>query len=148
MSNNSKTVNFEKLINKAFENMRMASYAIDCIMERIENPDLAELLRKQNEFYLDTTESLEQLAREHGVELNDINALAKTMSFISIKLKTLTDNDSTKLSEMLIQGTTMGITDAIKARREYETPNPDLMALVDRIIAHEEEFVDSLKTFL
>ncbi len=148
MSNNSKTVNFEKLINKAFENMRMASYAIDCIMERIENPALAELLRKQNAFYLDTTESLEQLAREHSVELNDINALAKTMSFISIKLKTLTDNDSTKLSEMLIQGTTMGITDAIKARREYSTPNPELMTLVDRIITHEEEFVDSLKTFL
>ena len=142
------STSFEKLINKAYENMRMASFAIDCIMERIENPDLAALLRKQNKFYLDTTNSIESLARTSNVELNDINAFAKTMSFISIKMKTLTDNDSTKLSEMLIQGTTMGITDAIKASREYQTSNEELKEIMDRIISHEEEFVDSLKTFL
>ncbi|MBE5730324.1 MAG: hypothetical protein E7350_00035 [Clostridiales bacterium] len=140
--------NFISLINKAYENVRMGSYAIDCIMERIENPKLAELMRKQNKFYLDSTLKIQELASQHEVKLSDVDVVAKTMSFVSIKLKTLTDNDSAKLSEMLVRGTTMGITDAIRARREYPVENTELTSIVDRIISHEEEFVDSLKTFL
>ena len=63
-------------------------------------------------------------------------------------MKTLTNNDSPKLAEMLIQGTTMGITDTLKAKNEYPTNNKELETIVERIIKHEEEFVDSLKTFL
>lgn len=140
--------NFTKLIKKSYENVRMASYAIDCIMERIQSPALAELVRKQNKFYLDATKDIESLAHAKEITLTDVNIVAQTMSLISIKLKTLADNDSAKLAEMLVQGTTMGITDAIKARREFHVDSPELVAIVDRIINHEEEFVDSLKTFL
>ena len=43
--------NTTKLLDEAYKNVRMASFAIDCIMEKIENPNLADLLRKQNKFY-------------------------------------------------------------------------------------------------
>jgi len=137
-----------ELLDRAYENVRMASYAIDCIMEKIENPNLADLLRKQNKFYLDTTTALEKLSHEINHEPKDINPMLKGTSFMSIKMKTLMNNDSPKLAEMLIQGTTMGITDTLKAKNEHETENEELSKLVDRIIKHEEEFVDSLKTFL
>lgn len=140
--------NFIQLINKTYENVRMASYAIDCIIEKIENQNLADLLRKQNKFYLDTTLEIEHLAKENEVELKDISPMLKGMSYVSIKMKTLTNNDSPKLAEMLIQGTTMGITDTLKAKNEYPTEDKKLSIIVDRIIHHEEEFVDSLKTFL
>ena len=140
--------NFEKLVNKAYENVRMASYAIDCIMERIENPELAELLRKQNKFYLDLTKEIEDIAKSKGVELEDIGMMAKAASYVSIKMKTMVDNDSSKLSEMLVQGTTMGITDSLKAKRAYPTEDERLTEVMDRLVSHEEEFVDSLKTFL
>jgi len=63
-------------------------------------------------------------------------------------MKTLINNDTPKFAEMLIQGTTMGITDTTKALSEYPTNDAELKAIVERIIQHEEEFVDSLKTFL
>ena len=142
-------VNNEKeLIDRAYENVRMGSYAIDCIMEKIENPELAELLRKQNKFYLDSVSSIQSLARNMGYEPKDVNVMAKGMSYMSIKTKTLMNNDSPKLAEMLVQGTTMGITDTLKAKKDYPTENEELNNIVDRIIKHEEEFVDSLKTFL
>jgi len=142
-------VNNEKeLIDRAYENVRMGSYAIDCIMEKIENPELAELLRKQNKFYLDSVSSIQSLARNMGYEPKDVNVMAKGMSYMSIKTKTLMNNDSPKLAEMLVQGTTMGITDTLKAKTDYPTENEELNNIVDRIIKHEEEFVDSLKTFL
>lgn len=140
--------NEQELIDRAYENVRMASYAIDCIMEKIENPELAELLRKQNKFYLDEVSAIQSLARGLNYEPKDVNVMAKGMSYMSIKTKTLMNNDSPKLAEMLVQGTTMGITDTLKAKTDYPTENEELKNIVDRIIKHEEEFVDSLKTFL
>ena len=137
-----------ELLDKTYENVRMASYAIDCIMEKIENEKFANLLRKQNEFYLETVTYIENLAEKLGHKLKDINLMQKSMSFVSIKMKTIMNNDSPKLAEMLIQGTTMGITDTIKAKNEFPTKNKDLNSITESIISHEEEFVDSLKTFL
>ena len=137
-----------ELLDEAYKNVRMASYAIDCIMEKIQNPELAELLRKQNKFYLDIVSSIDSLSKKLNHELKDINPMLKGMSFMSIKMKTIANNDSPKLAEMLIQGTTMGITDTLKAKTEYPTNSESLSLIIDRIIKHEEEFVDSLKTFL
>lgn len=140
--------NENELLNKAYENVRMASFAIDCIIEKIESPGLATLLRKQNKFYLETTLELEELSKALEIELKDINPMLKGMSYVSIKMKTIANNDSPKLAEMLIQGTTMGVTDTLKAKNEFEVDNNKLTTLVDKIITHEEKFVDSLKTFL
>ena len=140
--------NEQELIDRAYENVRMGSYAIDCIIEKIENGELAELLRKQNKFYLSEVSAIQSLARSLNYEPKDINVMAKGMSYMSIKTKTLMNNDSPKLAEMLVQGTTMGITDTLKAKTEFPTDNEELNSMVDRIIKHEEEFVDSLKTFL
>jgi len=49
---------------------------------------------------------------------------------------------------MLVQGTTMGITDTLKAKSDYPVDSEEMNQIVDEIIHHEEEFVDSLKTFL
>ena len=140
--------NQKELIDRAYENVRMASYAIDCIIEKIENPELAELLRKQNKFYLEEVSAIQSYARGIGYEPKDVNVMAQGMSYVSIKTKTLMNNDSPKLAEMLVQGTTMGITDTLKAKSEFESDSQELNNIVDRIIKHEEEFVDSLKTFL
>ena len=138
----------KELADRTYENVRMASYAIDCIIEKIENPKLVELLRKQNKFYLEMVTRIEGFAKENNFELKDISPILKGMSYISIKMKTFANNDSPKLAEMLIQGTTMGVTDTLKAITEFENAGEEICTLAKDVVSHEEEFVDSLKTFL
>ena len=138
----------ENLLDKAYENVRMASYAIDCIMERIKDEGLAELIRKQNKFYLDCVTDLERIACQEGIRIKDISMMLKGMSYLSIKTKTAINNETAYLAELLVRGTTMGITDMIKSKNEFPCTQSELCAVVERIISHEEEFVDSLKTFL
>ncbi|MBQ3048166.1 MAG: hypothetical protein IJD48_04040 [Clostridia bacterium] len=140
--------NTKKLIDEVYKNVRMASYAIDCLIEKIENRELEELLRKQNKFYLDMVERIQVLSNGIDYEPKDISMMLKGMSFTSIKMKTMMNNDTPKFAEMLVQGTTMGITDTLKAKGEYKTDNSELKQIVDEVIHSEEEFVDSLKTFL
>ena len=136
------------LLDLAYKNVRMASFAIDCIIDKIEDRRLEELLRKQNDFYLDTTEELEKLSEEIGHEPQDINPMLKGTSFASIKMKTFLNDETPHLAEMLVQGTTMGITEILKAKSEYPTQNKQLIDLTDSITESEELFVDSLKEFL
>lgn len=137
-----------QLLDSAYKNVRMASFAIDCIIEKIENKKLEELLRKQNDFYLDTTEILEKISTDLKHKPVDINIFLKGTSFTSIKMKAMMNPSAQHLAEMLVQGTTMGITDMMKSKSDFETNNTELKQTVDKIIENEEAFVDSLKTFL
>ena len=136
------------LIDEAYKNVRMASFAIDCIIDKIENKSMEDLLRKQNDCYLNYVEKLEKLSEELKHKPKDINFMLKGMSFASIKTKTMMNNETSHLAEMLVQGTTMGITDTIKAKSEYPSENHKLNNIVDSIISHEEKFVESLKDYL
>ena len=137
-----------KLLDDAYKNVRMASFAIDCLIEKIENKKLEDLIRKQNKVYLDLTDRLNKLSKKLNYEPKDISVFLKTSSYAAIKMKTIANNDTPKFAEMLVQGTTMGITDTLKAKGETHSQNEELLEIVDEIVRCEEEFVDSLKQFL
>lgn len=136
------------LLDEAYKNVRMASYAIDCIIDKIENQELEKLLRKQNELYLNSVSEIESLSANYEHEPKDINIFLKGTSFASINMQTLMNNEDSHLAQMLVEGTTMGITQMIKAKNESKVDDGKLNQIVEDIIKYEEEFVDSLKSFL
>ena len=136
------------LLDEAYKNVRMASYAIDCIIDKIENQELEKLLRKQNKLYLDSVNDLEGLSNKYKHEPKDISIFLKGTSFASINMKTMMNNDTSHLAQMLVEGTTMGITQMIQSKNESNVDDQYLNKIIDNIISYEEEFVDSLKTFL
>lgn len=137
-----------KLLDNAYKNVRMASFAIDCIIDKIKDGRLEELLRKQNDFYLDTTEELEKLSEELKHKPADISIFLKGSSFASIKMKSMMNDETQHLAEMLTQGTTMGITEMIKSLSDYPSKNDQLIKICNLITGSEEKFVESLKDFL
>lgn len=137
-----------KLLDNAYKNVRMASFAIDCIIDKIKNGKLEELLRKQNDFYLDTTEELEKLSEELKHKPADISIFLKGSSFASIKMQSMMNDETQHLAEMLTQGTTMGITEMIKSTSDYPSKNKQLQKICQLITGSEEKFVESLKDFL
>ena len=70
------------------------------------------------------------------------------MSNMSINMKTMFNDETPHIAEMLVQGTTMGITEIIKATTDYPTDNEHLRQVVKSITENEEIFVESLKNFL
>ena len=126
----------------------MASFAIDCIIEKIEDKSLEDLLRKQNRFYLDKVKEIESIAKEYNHKLSDINIFLKGTSFTSIKMKTMLDNSTSKIAQMLVEGTTMGITTSIKSKSDFPCKDPKVDKITNEIISSEEKFVESLKNFI
>lgn len=137
-----------KLLDDAYKNARMGSYAIDCIVDKIKDEQLNDLIKKQNEYYLSATNRLNEYAERIGYRPKDLSVMLKTSSFVSINMKTIINKDTSHIAEMLVQGTTMGITTLIKELSENASADEELIDISRNIVMHQEEFVESLKNFL
>ena len=137
-----------QLLNAIYKNVTMATHAIDNLQNKIADPKLLKLMNKQNKIYERITAEAETMAGHICEELTPINPIAKMTSSVSINVKTMIDDQTSHIAEMLIQGSTMGITDIIKSIGEYRNANTNIKALATELQHAEEEFVDSLKTFL
>lgn len=137
-----------KLLNAIYRNVTMATHAIDNLQDKIEDQKLLKLMNKQNKIYETITADCEEIASYYSEELTAINPMAKMSSSVSINIKTMMNDNTNHIAEMLIQGSTMGITDIIKAIGESPNSDEKIKNIATRLQHSEEEFVDSLKTFL
>ena len=137
-----------QLLNAIFKNVTMATHAIDSIRDKIQDKKMSKLLEKQNQIYEHLTTQCENLASEISQDLQPINMFAKMSSSASINMKTMFNDETSHIAEMLIQGTTMGITDIIKSIGEFNSADKEIKNVAIDLQHSEEEFVDSLKTFL
>ncbi len=136
------------LFDDAYKCVRMGSYAIYCIIEKIKEASFYDLVEKQNEYYLSATNALDDYAKRINYQPKDINAMLKTSSFLSINANTAFNKETSHIAEMLIEGTTMGITTLIKELKENDNADEEIKDISSRLIANMEEFIESLKEFL
>lgn len=138
----------EDLLKAIYKNAQMGISGIKNIMPAVNDGKMLRALKKQENKYIDISQSASQKALTYEVELKEINIFAKGMAYTSIKLKSLMDSTTSHLADMLVQGTTMGITDVIKKQSENSLASEDISTLARDLQKAEEEFVDTLKTFL
>ena len=66
-----------------------------------------------------------------------------------VKLQTMAEYSTSHIAKMLIQGSSMGITEAVKKLHQYENDvEKDIKKLMERLQEFEEENVEKLKEFL
>jgi len=71
----------------------------------------------------------------------------KVMTWYGIEMKTMTDHSNSKIAELLLQGTNMGIIEGRKLLNHKEI-DKDVNSLIDEYVKMQEEAVEKLKKFL
>lgn len=137
-----------ELLDAIYKNAQMGVDGIKNIMPAIEDGKMKRALSKQEKKYNEIAQSATQKALPYEKQLKELNIFTKGMSYTSIKLKSMMDGTTAHLADMLVQGTTMGITDVIKKQGENPLASQDIVELAKDLQKAEEEFVDTLKTFL
>lgn len=126
----------------------MGMDAISFILEKVKEDGLKKELNRQYDKYKSISEKICKLypeySEKHPNETNDMN---KIMTWMGIEMKTITDDTTSKLAELLMQGTNMGI---IEGRRLLNDKNMDneVHEIVKEYVAVQEEAVEKLKHFL
>ena len=143
-----KSTSNKQVLNTIFQTADMGVSAINDIYPAIEDERLIMLMLKQKDKYDDIIKKCQKLATKYSLDINKLNVMLKATSYVSIKMKSMFDNSTAHLSEMLIQGTTMGITSLLKTIGENDAADEKIRQTANDLQSAMEEFVDSLKVLL
>lgn len=126
----------------------MGRDAIHFILEKVKDNDLKTELKRQYEDYKSINEKIYELYPEYSQsEPHKTNTMNKVMTWYGIEIRTLTDDTTSKLAELLLQGTNMGIIEGRKLLNHKDT-DKEVKSLIKEYVAMQEKAVENLKKFL
>ena len=126
----------------------MGKDAIHFILDKVEDEALKKELNTQYETYSSITDKISELYPEYSKkEPHETSAMNKMMTWYGIEMRTFMDNSTSKIAELLLQGTNMGIIEGRKLLNHKGT-DKEVNKLVEEYVAMQERAVEELKKFL
>lgn len=126
----------------------MGMDAIKFVLDKVEDKEFYDILERQYNGYKKISDKICELYPEYSNdEPHETSAMNKVMTWYGIEMKTLIDKSNSKIAELLLQGTNMGI---IEGRKLLNHKNTDKQVekLVSDYVKNQEEAVEKLKKFL
>ena len=145
MNGNKNEINVLDELNKG---ACMGKDAIHFILDKVENEALKEELNNQYKKYNEISDKINNIYHKYNDDKpHETTAMNKAMTWSGIEMKTMTDHTTSKIAELLLQGTNMGI---IEGRRllNHKTTNDEVHSLVQEYVDMQEQAVEKLKAFL
>ena len=145
MKKNKEEVNVLDELNKG---ACMGMDAIHFILDKVEDEALRNELNNQYNKYKEISDKINELYPEYSEKNpHETSTMNKVMTWYGIEMKTLMDDSTSKIAELLLQGTNMGI---IEGRRllNHKDSNEDINSLVQEYVDMQEDAVEKLKLFL
>lgn len=146
MNNDQNEINVLDELNKG---ACMGMDAIHYILDKVKDESLKTELDRQYREYKEISEEIKNLYPEYNNEdePHKTNMMNKAMTWYGIEMKTLLDNSTSKIAELLLQGTNMGIIEGRKLLNHKNTEE-NVHELVQKYVGMQEKAVEKLKQFL
>lgn len=139
------TLNVLDELNKGAD---MGMVAIDFIYDKVSDEDFKKVLKGQYKEYEKVSKKVNKIYSKYSSdEPHKVNDMEKMMTWYGIEMKTFKDKSSSKIAELLLKGTNMGI---IEGRKLLNNKNVDkkINKLLSEFINMQEKYVEVLKSYL
>lgn len=136
------------LLSHVYQTAEMGQDGITSVLKHSRDPSLRQALERQKREYRELQASAGDMLRSRGVQPDGVGAAAKLSSELMSAMKTMVDHSSTKIAEMMIQGSTMGVTKSLRTLRDCRPEDPRVKDLADKLLKTEQANIEEMKTFL
>lgn len=143
MSNNSKYV-----LNEISKGLQMGIDSISNVSKKVEDSNLKEDLLFQSNEYNNLLARVKTEMENYADETEQLNHMQKAMGWMSVEMSTLTDRSNSKISEMMLQGTNMGIIEGTKLWNQNPNVSENVKNILKDFISFQENTVEKLKKYL
>lgn len=137
-----------EFLNYLYQNSQMGITTIGQLTEKVEDPAFSKQLNSQLKEYEALNQSASRQLREHGKVEKELPKMAEMGAHMSIAMKTLKDHSPAHISEMMMQGSMMGIIEVTKNIKKYPNASPEVKQLAEKLLKTEQSNIESLKQFL
>lgn len=138
------------ILDEVNKGATMGMNAISYVSEKVTDSKFKNVLDIEYNKYKDISNRVTDLyANYSSKEPHETNAMTKMMTWYGIQMNTITDKSNSKISELLMQGTNMGI---IEGRRllnqNQENIATDVKNILNDFVVMQEDSVETLKKYL
>ncbi len=137
------------ILDEVNKGATMGMDAISYVSEKVVDNDFKEVLDTEYNKYKDISNRVNNLYDNYSSkEPHETNAMNKMMTWYGIQMKTMTDDSTSKLSELLMQGTNMGIIEGRRLLNQNQNIEPDVKNILNDFVVMQEDSVETLKKYL
>lgn len=136
------------LLNEIYQSAQTGVRAVKIMMDKTENKPLKDELISQYKDYTGISSIAEKYLTQNNSLPKDIPATTRAAMWGSIQLNTITDKSPSKICEIIINGTTMGIVEMTKNLNHFNNSDSKAKKLAEEFIKNEEYHIERLKGML
>lgn len=143
-----KTAEREKVLGGVMSNAAMAARSTKVTLKYVKDKSFKDLLTGQAAAYDAFIGRVRQTAALNGAEIKEPGGVSRFFVETSIKLKLMRGADNTKIAEMMIKGTTMGVIDLARLLKRSPLADDGCLDLAKELLRFEEDKLHALKYYL
>ena len=137
------------ILDEVNKGATMGMDAISYVSEKAKDEDFKHVLDVEFNKYQKISDRVNSLYDNYSQKNpHETGTMTKMMTWYGIQMKTITDSTTSKLSELLMQGTNMGIIEGRRLLNQNNNIEPDVEKILDDFVTMQEDSVETLKKYL
>lgn len=138
-----------KVLDELNKGACMGEDAINFVLDKAEDTNFKDLLRKQYKKYEEISLKINDIYNQYKEDDSpqETSKMNKVMTWYGIEWKNISDNSTSKLAELLLQGTNMGIIEGVKILN-HKVMDSEVKKIAKKFVEMQENSVEELKGYL
>ena len=137
-----------QLLNHIYQTAEMGQEGIRSVLKYAGEPKLVSALNSQLAEYEKLQNAAGSLLHSRGEPPKGLGPVTKASSEVMSTVKAMADRSPANIAEMVIQGSTMGVTKSLRTIRECDLRDEGIRRLADRLLKTEQANIEEMKRFL
>lgn len=127
----------------------MGMDAINFVLDKVGDSEFKKTLDLEYNKYKDISRRVNNLYSNYSdKEPHETNTMNKMMTWYGVEMKTMSDKSNSNISELLMNGTNMGIIEGRRLLNQNKQLAPDVEKILNDFVTMQEDSIEKLKTFL
>ena len=133
------------ILNEINKGIKMGMDSISTVAEKVQDDRFKKDLKYQYDKYNEILNKVNDELDNYDDFPKELNPMQKAMGWMSVQFNTLDDKSNSKISEMMIQGTNMGIIEGVKLLNHNPDTDQNVKDILNESMKFQENTVEQLK---
>ena len=140
--------NPQYILNQVNQGIKMGMDSISNVSEKVQDSRLKDELLFQYDKYNEILNEVNDELTNYDDFPKELNPMQKAMGWMGVEMNTLTDKSNSKIAELMIQGTNMGIIEGVKLLNHNPDTDQHIKNILNKFIDFQQNNVEQLKKYL
>ena len=139
-----------KVLDEVNKGATMGMDSIHYVSNKVGDERFKKVLDVEYDKYKEITNRVNDIYSQYNTEKepHETNAMNKMMAWYGINMRTMNDQSNSKISELLMQGTNMGIIEGRRLLNNNPSIDTSVKQILNDFVVMQEDSVETLKKYL